>query len=259
MMTEMLVEKMRKWRIGEGKCDGPVVLGISGGKDSSVVAALLVKALGKENVLGVLMPNGTQADIGDSHDLCNVLGLYNITVDIQDAVAGLVDAIPVFSHFKLASDLSRFSTNIPPRIRMTALYAVAQRYGGRVINTTNAAEAYVGYGTLFGDTCGDFAPIRNLFVDEVIDLGLALGLPKRFVEKPPADGLTGKTDEEVLGFTYADVKKVALDLKPRSIKPESELAIRSKHMESEFKRKILNVPSIDFHRDQYGDILDIKD
>lgn len=257
-IKDQIIEQIRYWWAVNADT-GPAVVGISGGKDSSVVAALLVKALGKENVLGVLMPNGMQADIGDSHDLCNVLDLYNITVDIQDAVAGLVDAIPVFSHFKLASDLSRFSTNIPPRIRMTVLYAVAQRYGGRVINTSNASEAYLGWGTLYGDTAGDFAPIKNLFVDEVVELGSMLRLPVALIKKAPADGLTGRTDEENLGFSYADVKPVALRIPGWNNADANLIAkIEGRHKASEFKRNIIAVPGIDFYRDRQGEILAVK-
>lgn len=258
---DAMIRKMQDWFVNDcGNCAGPAVIGISGGKDSSVVAAFLAKSIGKENVYGVLMPNGEQSDIGDSLKLCETIGIRFTMVNIRDAVNGIVNAIRPDYHeaFKPISDTTRFSTNIPPRIRMTVLYAVAQKYGGVVINTTNAAEAYVGYGTLFGDTCGDFAPIQNMFVDEVIELGRTLGLPEHFVVKPPADGLTGRTDEDVLGFTYADVKQVALGVEFKTVSPDVEREINRKHRGSEFKRSIIHLPSIDFYRHSNGEIVGVK-
>ncbi len=174
------------------------VVGISGGKDSSVVAALCVAALGRERVLGVLMPQGVQADIDYSRDLCETLGIKNITVNVKnaiDAVMGELDGVLE------VSNQTRF--NLPPRIRMSVLYAVSQSVNGRVANTCNLSEDYVGYSTKFGDSAGDFSPLSRLTVAEVKAIGRVLGLPEKFIEKPPIDGLCGKTDEDNLGFTYA--------------------------------------------------------
>lgn len=178
--------------------DCNAVVGISGGKDSSVVAALCVEALGRDRVIGVLMPNGEQADIAASYRLVEHLGIRHYVVNIQDAVAGLTSAIPM--------DLTQQScTNMQPRIRMTALYAVSQCCNGRVANTCNLSEDWVGYSTRYGDSVGDFSPLSRLTVQEVKQIGTVLGLPAELVEKTPIDGLSGKSDEENLGFTYAEL------------------------------------------------------
>ena len=182
--------------------DSPAVLGISGGKDSSVVAALCVKALGKDRVFGVMMPQGDQFDIDYSIDLCNFLGIKSCTVNIKDAVDGVVRGIGD----QIA--LNRQSlTNLPARIRMSTVYAVSQSINGRVANTCNLSEDWVGYSTRYGDSVGDFSPLSCFTVDEVIKIGRYIGLPEKFVVKPPIDGLSGKTDEDNLGFSYAVLDK----------------------------------------------------
>ena len=185
------------------KNNGPdcnAVIGISGGKDSSVAAALCVEALGKERVIGVLMPCGDQHDIDMAYRLVNHLGIKHYVVNIKDAVEGLIGSIPV--------ELSTQSrVNLPPRIRMTTLYAVSQCFNGRVVNTCNLSEDWVGYSTRYGDAAGDFSPMCNLTVQEVKAIGRVLGLPDDLVEKVPIDGLCGKTDEDNLGFTYAELDR----------------------------------------------------
>ena len=176
------------------------VLGISGGKDSSVAAALCVEALGKERVIGVLMPCGDQFDIDMSHLLCDHLGIQRYVVNIKDAVNGLTGAMPI--------ELStQAKTNLPPRIRMAAVYAISQCFNGRVVNTCNLSEDWVGYSTRYGDAAGDFSPMSHLTVQEVKEIGRVLGLPEVLVEKVPIDGLCGKTDEDNLGFTYAELDR----------------------------------------------------
>lgn len=176
------------------------VIGISGGKDSSVVAALCVEALGKDRVIGVLMPNGEQLDIDMAQLLVSFLGIRSFTVNIKEAVDGLVKNIPF--------DISEQSrVNLPPRIRMATLYAVSQSNNGRVANTCNLSEDYVGYSTRYGDAAGDFSPCANLTVREVRAIGRVLGLPDLLVDKVPIDGLCGKTDEENLGFSYEELDK----------------------------------------------------
>ena len=172
------------------------VIGISGGKDSSVVAALCAEALGKDRVIGVLMPCGEQADIDKALLLVNHLGIRYYIVNIKDAVEGVTKNIP----FEL-SPQSRM--NLPPRIRMSTLYAVSQSHNGRVANTCNLSEDWVGYSTRYGDSVGDFSPCSHLTVQEVKAIGRLLGLPAELVDKVPSDGLCGKTDEDNLGFTYA--------------------------------------------------------
>ena len=176
------------------------VVGISGGKDSSIVAALCVEALGKDRVIGVLMPCGEQADIDMAKLLVNTLGIKHYIINIKDAVEGLTKSIP----FELSVQ-SR--TNLPPRIRMSTLYAVSQSNNGRVANTCNLSEDWVGYSTRYGDAAGDFSPCSNLTVDEMKQIGRILGLPDVLVDKVPIDGLCGKTDEDNLGFTYAELDR----------------------------------------------------
>jgi NAD+ synthase len=178
--------------------DCNAVLGISGGKDSSVAAALCVEALGADRVIGVLMPNGEQADIDCSLKLVNHLGIRHYIVNIKDAVDGITAAMPADLPLSTQS-----ITNLPPRIRMTTVYAVSQSVNGRVCNTCNLSEDWVGYSTRYGDSVGDFSPLSRLTVAEAKEIGHLLGLPYDLVEKTPIDGLCGKTDEDNLGFTYA--------------------------------------------------------
>lgn len=197
-----IVAWIREWFDQNGKgCKG--VLGISGGKDSSVVAALLVEALGKENVVGVLMPNGEQFDIDVSKSLVDFLGIDSYTINIKDAYKGISDELEKSG----VSVSAQAKTNLPPRLRMATVYAVSQCVNGRVANTCNLSEDWVGYSTRYGDSAGDFSPLSNLTVQEVKAVGRALGLPDIFVDKPPIDGLCGKTDEDNLGFTYAVLDK----------------------------------------------------
>lgn len=176
------------------------VLGISGGKDSSVTAALCVEALGKDRVKGILMPKGVQGDIDASYKLVNHLGIEYFEVNIAEAFEGIVKNIPI--------ELSTQSmTNLPPRIRMSVVYAMSQSLNGRVANTCNLSEDWVGYSTRYGDSVGDFSPLSRLTVAEVIAIGDVLGLPYELTHKTPIDGLCGKTDEDNLGFSYAVLDK----------------------------------------------------
>ena len=176
------------------------VIGISGGKDSSIAAALCVEALGKDRVIGVLMPKGEQHDIDKAYLLVNHLGIKHYEINIKDAVEGVLNSFPKDLE---VSDMT--VVNLPPRIRMSTLYAVSQSCNGRVCNTCNLSEDWVGYSTRYGDAAGDFSPMSNLTVTEVKEIGHLLGLPAELVEKVPIDGLCGKTDEENLGFTYAEL------------------------------------------------------
>ncbi len=174
------------------------VVGISGGKDSSVAAALCVEALGKDRVVGVLMPCGNQHDIDMAYLLCDHLGIKKYEVNIKDTIDAINSAMP-----KDLEVSTQARTNLPPRIRMSVLYAVSQSVNGRVVNTCNLSEDWVGYSTRYGDAAGDFSPMSNLTVTEVKEIGRILSLPDVLVDKTPIDGLCGKTDEENLGFTYA--------------------------------------------------------
>ena len=210
--------------------DCNAVVGISGGKDSSVAAALCVEALGKDRVIGVLMPCGIQHDIDMAELLVNHLDIKHYTVNIKDAVEGLSSALP----FELSN---QSKINMPPRIRMTAVYAVAQSFNGRVVNTCNLSEDWVGYATRYGDAAGDFSPMANLTVQEVKAIGRELGLPDVLVNKVPIDGLCGKTDEENLGFTYAEldryIREGVID------DPEKKALIDRKHKMNMFKLQLM--------------------
>lgn len=201
-VTNALILWIRDWFEKNGK-DCKAVIGISGGKDSSVVASVCVQALGKDRVWGVLMPNGEQPDIDCSMQLVQHLAIPYVVCNIQDAVQG------VLSSMKNAGvEISRQTLiNLPPRIRMSTLYAVSQSVNGRVANTCNYSEDYVGYSTRYGDMAGDFSPLGKLTVQEVKAIGRFLGLPENLVEKVPSDGLTSRTDEDNLGFTYKALDK----------------------------------------------------
>ena len=211
------------------------VVGISGGKDSSVIAALCCEAYGKENVVGVLMPDGVQPDIDYSNDLVEFLGIRHYTVNIHAAVRGVLDEME-----RLELPPTRQTTvNLPSRIRMSTLYAVAQSVeGGIVINTSNLSEDWVGYCTVYGDSAGAFSPIGMYTTEEVIAIGAALGLPEKFLIKPPSDGLTGLTDEDNLGFSYHAVNEY---VRRGIVDPEIQKQIDAKHRASRFKFQTLPV------------------
>ena len=193
------VEWIRNFFEENGKgCNA--VVGISGGKDSSIAAALCVEALGKDRVIGVLMPQGEQHDIDKAQMLVDHLGIKHYIVNIKDAVDAVLNNMP--------ADLqvtAQTVQNIPPRIRMSTLYAVSQSCNGRVCNTCNLSEDWVGYSTRYGDSVGDFSPMSNFTVTEIKQIGYELGVPRELVDKTPIDGLCGKSDEENLGFTYAEL------------------------------------------------------
>ena len=233
-VKEQVVRWIRDWFEENGKgCNA--VLGVSGGKDSSVVAALCAEALGKDRVIGVTMPNGVQKDISDSMRLINHLGIRHCNVNIGDTYNALMAAVKEQLGTLDAEVSSQTTINMPPRLRMTALYAISQSMNGRVANTCNLSEDWVGYSTRYGDAAGDFSPLGGLTVGEVVAIGLELGLPRDLVEKTPSDGLCGKSDEDNLGFTYA-----ALDHYIRTGEcedPKVKALIDDKHVKNLFKLK----------------------
>lgn len=194
---EYLIQWLRNWHKENGN-GGCLVIGISGGKDSSVVAALCVEALGKERVLGVLMPNGTQSDIDDSYAVCKHLGIDYVRININTAYNAILDGL-VYNGIEASNQTK---VNLGPRLRMSTLYAVAQSVNGRVVGTSNLDETLLGFFTRWGDGVSDVEPIIKMHVSEVVELGLALGLPEYLVKKTPSDGLTGVSDETSFGFTY---------------------------------------------------------
>lgn len=217
------------------------VIGISGGKDSTVVAALCKEAIGAKRVYGVMMPNGIQKDISDSKRVIDFLGINELSVNIQGTYNALRQGISTAGNgVGVLSEQTLI--NLAPRIRMTTLYGIAQSLNGRVANTSNYDELYVGYGTLWGDTIGDFAPLCNLHVSQVINIGTDLGLPEDLVCKAPADGLTGKTDEEQMGFSYCDVENVS-EGRPTLVQEDKVRAIMQRHEANLFKLGMTNIPS----------------
>jgi NAD+ synthase len=240
-VKDQVVKWIRDWFEVNGKgCNA--VIGISGGKDSSTVAALCVEALGRDRVIGVTMPNGVQKDISDSMMLINHLGIRHFNVNIADTYQALMNTIGE-QFAPEGIEISRQTViNMPPRLRMTTLYAISQSMNGRVANTCNLSEDWVGYSTKYGDAAGDFAPLGGLTVAEVIAIGKELGLPVELVEKTPSDGLSGKSDEDNLGFTYA-----VLDRYIRTgvcDDPKTKASIDDKHVKNLFKLK--PIPHFDY-------------
>lgn len=205
-----LIRWIQRWFAENGpECNA--VIGISGGKDSTVVAALCVEALGKDRVIGVMMPQGYQKDRDVAIRLIRHLDIRHITANILNSVDEVLESIPTYirkfgdNGCEIIEELhisDQTRTNLPPRIRMATLYAISQSVNGRVSNNCNLSEDWVGYSTRWGDSVGDFAPLANLTVTEVKAVGYELGLPEEFIEKVPSDGLCGKTDEDNLGFSY---------------------------------------------------------
>lgn len=228
-----IVEWIRNWFEQNGK-DCMAVVGISGGKDSSVVAALCVEALGKNRVIGVLMPQGEQSDIEYSKMLVDFLDITKITCNIEGAVNEVLESFE-----GVVSPTPQTTTNLPARIRMATLYAISQSVNGRVANTCNLSEDWVGYATKYGDAAGDFSPLSQLTVTEVKAIGRELGLPSELVDKTPTDGLCGKTDEDNFGFTYAELDAYIRD----GIEPSEEVKAKIDSMHEKNLFKLQPMPS----------------
>ena len=238
-VTQDIAQWIRDFFEENGKgCNA--VLGISGGKDSSVAAALCVEALGKDRVIGVLMPNGEQSDIDMSRLLVEHLGIRYTVVNIADAFNGMIGGIENAESgngYENVGISAQARVNLPPRLRMACVYAVSQCNNGRVVNTCNLSEDWVGYSTRYGDAAGDFSPLSRLTVEEVKQVGRELGLPDVLVDKVPSDGLCGKTDEDNLGFTYA-----VLDEYIRTgvcAVPDTKALIDRKHRMNKFKLQLM--------------------
>ncbi len=230
-VKDQCVEWIRQFFEENGK-DCNAVVGISGGKDSSVAAALCVEALGADRVIGVLMPQGEQPDIDMAYLLVNHLGIKHYEINVKETIDAIISAFPEELPLSVQA-----KTNLPPRIRMSTLYAVSQSVNGRVVNTCNLSEDWVGYSTRYGDAAGDFSPMCNLTVQEVKEIGRVLSLPDVLVDKVPIDGLCGKTDEENLGFTYAEldryIREGIID------DPEKKALIDRKHKANLFKLQLM--------------------
>lgn len=233
--TGELVAWVRDWFDRNGKgCNA--VIGISGGKDSSVAAAVCVEALGRGRVIGVMMPNRRQSDLADAQQLCDVLQIRHFQVNIGDVTEAMETTL--LRDTDLGELTPQAKINMPPRIRMTTLYAISQCLNGRVINTCNMSEDWVGYSTKYGDAAGDVSLFANLTVAEVKAIGRYLGLPRNLVDKAPSDGLCGKTDEDNLGFTYATLDAYIRDgVEPA---PETKALIDRKHVANLFKLRVMD-------------------
>ena len=219
---------------------GPAVLGISGGKDSTVCAALLAEALGSDRVIGVMMPNGVQSDIDDSHKVVDFLKIKSMTVNIGGAYNELRSEIN--KQYPRIPLPSLFTTNTPARLRMVTLYGVAAMEKGFVCNTCNRSEDYVGYSTKYGDAAGDFALLNNLTKTEVVELGEYMSLPSYLIHKTPSDGMCGKSDEDNMGFTYETLDKYIREgLPPKSL--EIKMKIDKMHNNPNTKLKLIPMPS----------------
>lgn len=228
-----IVEWIRNWFEENGK-DCNAIVGVSGGIDSSVATALCVKALGKDRVFGIKMPCGEQPDIEYANMLIKYLGIKSYTMNIWDAVIGIDNQFPT------DVEVSKQTTiNLPPRIRMATLYAISQSLNGRVVNTCNMSESYVGFDTRYGDSAGDLSPLANLTKTEVIALAKELGLPDKLVHKTPQDGLTGVTDEQSFGFSYAELDVYIRD----GIEPSEEVKAKIDSMHEKNLFKLQPMPS----------------
>lgn len=231
--TKDLIKYIKNWFEINGKnCNA--IIGISGGKDSTIVAKLCVEALGKDRVIGVLMPNRKQHDIDISKKVIKYLEITGITINIKNSVYGILDEME--NVFDSVSDQTLI--NLPPRIRMATLYAVSQSLDGRVSNNCNLSEDWVGFSTRYGDSVGDFSPLSNLTVTEVKQIGYELGIPSEFIEKVPSDGLCEKTDEQVFGFSYSILDKYIRtgEIEDNKIK----LIIDDMHEKNKFKLRLMD-------------------
>lgn len=238
-LTKEVVNWVKEFFDMVGKTDA--VLGISGGKDSSVVAAICVAALGKEHVHGILLPCGIQKDISDSYKLVDHLG---IDYDVQDIETLVKESLALVEGANKSYDAK---TNVGARIRTNQIMVTAQTNNWLMANTCNLSEDTVGYATLWGDTCGSFAPLSHLTTEEVIEIGEDLGLPVELTKKVPIDGLQPKTDEDKLGFTYHEVNELIREGK----KGPNYEQIMKMYRANKFKTDIIRIPYYDPHRANY--------
>lgn len=239
-VTKELIAWVREWFDKNGK-DCNAVIGISGGKDSTVAAAICVEALGKDRVFGVLMPNEVQSDIRDARRAVEFLGIKHIVCDIGPAVKSVFKSVHFVYEDVAMSEQAQI--NLPPRIRMATLYAVSQSMNGRVINTCNLSENICGFSTLYGDHAGDVSLFDQLTVTEIRQIGHYLGLPADLVDKTPSDGLTGRSDEEAFGFTYEELDRFIRT--GTCEKEEVREKILDRYEKGKFKLELLHFPHYD--------------
>ena len=236
---EHIVDWIKHYFIRNG-ADSKAIIGISGGKDSTIAAALCVKALGADRVIGVLMPHGKQEDIEDARRVCEILGIQSVEINIGETCLCLYEAINTGCDYENSVSANKaVTTNLPARIRMTTLYAIAAMVGGRVCNTCNRSENYIGYSTKYGDHAGDFSPLGHYTVRELLAIGDALGLPHDLVHKIPADGMCGSSDEANLGFTYEELDTYLLE----DIAPKYETLKLIEQAHARNIHKMINIPT----------------
>lgn len=236
---KQLIDWIKEYFAGQGE-DTIAVIGMSGGKDSLVAAKLCADAIGSHRVLGVMMPNVAQSDIQDAIDTINYLGINGMRVNIGDMCQAQYNELE-----RNGIELTPLiTTNVPARMRMVTLYSIAAANHGRVVCTSNESETYVGYSTKWGDGVGDFAPLKGLVVREILAIGDYLELPERFLYKEPADGMTGKTDQDILGFTYEELDYYIRDKKVPE-KVETLRKIKERHYGCQHKRG--HVPVFYYH------------
>lgn len=234
---ERIKEFIKDYFVNNATPNTKAVIGISGGKDSTVAAALLVSAIGEDRVVGVLMPQDNQKDIDDSYEVCDILGIHKYVINIGPTCDELFKDFMANTGFSLNSQIA---TNAPARIRMNVLYMVAAAIGGRVCNTGNASEAFVGYTTKYGDLAGDFALLKNFTVSEILEIGDYLGLPHRLVHKTPSDGMSGKSDEENIGVPYKVIDDYLMyGIYPEQFYYEKMMAAYNRNTH----KKVINLPA----------------
>ena len=253
IITQQCIEWIKEYF--KDNSDGKAIIGISGGKDSTIAAALCVEALGADRVIGVLMPQGYQPDIKDSYDVCEYLGIHKIEINIGAICHGLCNLIDMeydYDHNCINNPMIK--SNLPARLRMTTLYAVAALYpNSRVVNTCNRSEDVQGYSTHYGDSAGDFAPLAKLTTEEVVAIGDYLGLPYELTHKAPSDGMCGKTDEDNLGWTYHEINQIIRE----NEHGEHYDAIVKRYLNMQFKLQAVQLPAFkpelpDFFAEKYG-------
>lgn len=250
--TNALIKWIQEWFCKNGNSETKAILGISGGKDSTVVAGLLTKALGKERVIGILMPNGVQPDIEDSLNVVKHLDIKYHIININSAYKGLTNEIKEVT--ETTNLTPQYTSNTPARLRMTTLYSIAALLGNcRVANTCNRSEDTQGYSTHYGDSAGDFAPLSRLTTEEVVAIGDYIGMPHELTHKTPSDGMCGKSDEDSLGWKYSEINAIIR----KNERGEHYDAIIKRYMSMKFKLEIVHLPSFtpdfpDYFLETYG-------
>lgn len=235
------VQWVRKWFRENGR-DCNAVIGMSGGKDSTIAAAICAEAIGEHRVIGVAIPDSGQGD-NEAKEICEYLGIKYYSYSIKNVTSAIEREFLIST----AEDNVKFSNqsaqNVPPRVRMTVLFAFAQSMNGRVVNTCNLSENYLGYCTLFGDDAGTFSPLGLLTVTELLEIGDYMGLPRKWVHKIPDDGLPHScSDEEKFGFTYAALDKY---LRTGECDAETKEKIKAMHEKNKFKESMINLSTFE--------------